>query len=306
LPNIASRLGGIKQASPAGPGRGTRKQRLYTESVSLPMYPYIHIGHFSIGTFGLCLWLAAVCACWVLYRNFQRHGVPADAVSVVAYVTVLGIVGAKIWHVLEDPAALMQSPLQVLFDRAGFAWFGGLVAGIAVLLWQGREAKVGGLGMLDLASPAAAVGYGVGRLGCLISGDGDYGKPTHLPWGMSFPHGLVPTTQRVHPTPIYELLVALAIAWFLWRRGRPRRDASPPPAVGRITSEYLILSGLARFLVEFIRINPRLYWGMTNAQVASLGSILAGVLLLLWTRRHVSASAAKSAQPMAVKAGSRQ
>ena len=184
------------------------------------MYPFIHIGRFSIGTFGLCLWLASVCACWVLYRNFRRHGIDADAVGVAAYTTVGGVIGAKLWHVLEDPTLLMHQPLQVLFDRAGFAWFGGLLVGIAVLVWAGRQAKIGGLGMLDLASPAVAVGYGVGRLGCLISGDGDYGIPTHLPWGMSFPHGLVPTTQRVHPTPIYELIVALLIAGYLWRRGR--------------------------------------------------------------------------------------
>jgi phosphatidylglycerol:prolipoprotein diacylglycerol transferase len=135
--------------------------------------------------------------------------------------------------------------------------------------------------MLDLAAPAAAVGYGVGRLGCLISGDGDYGIPTSLPWGMSFPNGLVPTTQRVHPTPIYELIAALIIAWIIWRRSRPET----PRAAGEITGEYLILSGFARFLVEFIRINPKIYWGMSNAQMASLGSVLAGVALVLWARR---------------------
>ena len=145
------------------------------------MYPFIHVGSFSIGTFGICLWLAAVCACWVLSKNFQRNGVHADAIGVVAYVTVCGVAGAKLWHVLEEPALLMRQPAQLIFDRAGFAWFGGLLAGIAVLLWQGRQAKVGGLAMLDLASPAAAVGYGVGRLGCLISGDGDYGTPPVSP-----------------------------------------------------------------------------------------------------------------------------
>ena len=107
------------------------------------MYPFIHIGHFSIGTFGLCLWLASVCACWTLYRNFRRYGIDADAVGVAAYTTVGGVVGAKLWHVLEDPTLLMHQPLAVLFDRAGFAWFGGLLAGIAVLLWQGRQAKIG-------------------------------------------------------------------------------------------------------------------------------------------------------------------
>ena len=182
------------------------------------MYPFIHIGqHFTIGTFGLLLWLAAVCACWVLHRNFLRFEIDADAIGIVAVVTVLGIIGAKLWHVADTPG-------EHIFEREGFAWFGGLVFGILALLWQGRATKIGAIRMLDLAAPAAAVGYGMGRLGCLISGDGDYGIPTKLPWGMSFPNGLVPTTQRVHPTPIYELIAGLVIGYYLWRRGakRPR------------------------------------------------------------------------------------
>jgi phosphatidylglycerol:prolipoprotein diacylglycerol transferase len=187
---------------------------------------------------------------------------------------------------LESPHLLIQIPLQLLLDRAGFAWFGGLVAAILVLMWQGRVAKVGALSMLDLAAPAAAVGYGVGRLGCLTSGDGDYGIPTSLPWGVSFPHGLVPTMQKVQPTPVYEFIVALLIAWYLWRRGRTDKP------VGQITGEYLVWTGLARFLVEFIRINPRIYFGMSNAQVASIGSVIAGVLLIVWAQRHARTQAA--------------
>jgi phosphatidylglycerol:prolipoprotein diacylglycerol transferase len=264
------------------------------------MYPFLHIGHFSIGTFGLCLWLASVCACWTLYRNFRRYGIDADAVGVAAYTTVGGVIGAKLWHVFEDPTLLMHQPLVVLFDRAGFAWFGGLLAGIAVLLWSGREAKTGGLGMLDLAAPAVAVGYGVGRIGCLISGDGDYGIPTRLPWGMSFPHGLVPTTERVHPTPIYEFLVAMIIARYLWMRAKPGTEDALP--LGQLTGEYLVLSGVARFLVEFIRINPRIYWGMSNAQVASLGSIAAGILLIVWAR--LRSARVVAAQPAPIEAAS--
>lgn len=249
------------------------------------MYPFIHIGRFSIGTFGIMLWLAAVAACWVLHRNFRRWNIAADAIGIVAISTVMGVIGAKLWHVLETPQLLMQDPAGILLDRAGFAWFGGLIAGILALLWQSRGAGLSKLGMLDLAAPAAAAGYGVGRLGCLVSGDGDYGIPTRLPWGMSFPNGLVPTMQRVHPTPIYELIAALVIAWILWRRGKPETAR----AAGEITGEYLVLSGIARYLVEFIRINPRLYWGMSNAQMASLGSILAGIALVLWARRTRSA-----------------
>lgn len=262
------------------------------------MYPFIHIGRFSVGTFGIMLWLAAVCACWVLYRNFRRWAVEADAIGIVAIATVAGVIGAKLWHVLESPQVLMQDPAGVLLDRAGFAWFGGLIAGILALLWQSRGAGLTKLGMLDLASPAAAIGYGVGRLGCLTSGDGDYGIPTNLPWGMSFPNGLVPTTQRVHPTPIYELIAAFVIGWILWKRSSPQTKR----AAGEITGEYLVLSGIARFLVEFIRINPKIYWGMSNAQMASLGSVLAGIALVAWARRSGRAIVLPpAAQPVATK-----
>jgi phosphatidylglycerol---prolipoprotein diacylglyceryl transferase len=248
------------------------------------MYPYIHIGHFSIGTFGIMLWLAAVCAGIVLHLNFRRWKIDADAIGIVAVSTVAGVIGAKLWHVFEDPQALMQHPLSLIFDRAGFAWFGGLVAGILALMWQGRGYGLGRLATLDLATPAAAIGYGIGRLGCLTSGDGDYGIPTNLPWGMGFPDGLVPTPPgvRVHPTPIYELIVALLIAAALWRRGAPEH----PKPIGQLTGEYLIFSGIARFLVEFIRINPKIYWGLSNAQIASVGSVIAGVVLVAWARRH--------------------
>jgi phosphatidylglycerol---prolipoprotein diacylglyceryl transferase len=244
------------------------------------MYPFIHIGHFSIGTFGIMLWLAAVAGCWVLHRNFQRWQINADAISIVAFATVIGVAGAKLWHVLETPQLLLEHPALLLFDRSGFAWFGGLVGAILALLWQGRTYHIRSLRMLDLCAPAAALGYGVGRIGCFTSGDGDYGIPTSLPWGVSFPHGLVPTTQRVHPTPIYELFGALIIFAILWKRGKP----GSPRRTGEITGEYLILTGFARFLVEFIRINPKLYWGMSNAQVASVGSMIAGVALIVWAR----------------------
>lgn len=258
------------------------------------MYPYIHIGSFSLGTFGLMLWLAAVCACFVLHRNFARWHVGADAIGIVAISTVAGIIGSKLWHVLEEPRVLMAHPAAVLFDRAGFAWYGGLIAGILALLWEGRAAKVGGLAMLDFAAPAAAAGYGVGRLGCFTSGDGDYGIATKLPWGVSFPNGLVPTTDRVHPTPIYELLGALLIAWVLWRRGGVERST------GQLTGEYLVLMGIARFAVEFIRINPKVLWGLSNAQMASAGSVVVGLALIWWSKRRAMSASLAAIETSAV------
>lgn len=274
------------------------------------MYPYIHIGSWSLGTFGLLLWLAAVCGTIVLHHNFQRNGVAADALNVVAIVTVAGILGAKAWHELQDPSMIVHG-LQIETQRAGgnhllgflhwfqvgFAWFGGMTAGILALMWQGHVARfkgpsegtlgarVGALRMLDLASPAAAIGYGVGRIGCLTSGDGDYGINTTLPWGVHMAKdALAPPTPPdalVQPTPIYEFFFALLVFWILWQLGKRHKP------IGWITGVYLVLSGIGRFLVEFVRVNPKLYFGHTlsNAQVAALGSIVFGILLWAWSVR---------------------
>ena len=138
------------------------------------------------------LWVAAVAAGLVMDRNFRRFKIPADAVGMVAITVIAGIVGAKLWHVLDTPSEFRAEGWRVLWDTGGFAWFGGLVFGITALIVQGLRAKIGALRTLDLAAPAAAIGYGLGRIGCFLSGDGCYGIPTKLPWGMSFPHGIRP------------------------------------------------------------------------------------------------------------------
>lgn len=274
------------------------------------MYPYLNFGSWHIGTFGLLLWLAAVCATVVLHFNFKRNSVDADALNVVAFSVVAGIIGAKLWHELENPHELVAAwhqillpgahhPLEVVkgfltWFQAGFAWFGGLLAAIIILLWQGVVAKPNHLRgsraamrMLDLAAPAAAIGYGVGRIGCLLSGDGDYGINTTLPWGVHMARNALvppnPPNALVQPTPIYELLFSIALAWWLWKRG------SKPRPLGFLTGEYLMLSGVGRFLVEFVRINPKIYFGhtMSNAQVAALGSVAVGALIMFATRNNV-------------------
>jgi phosphatidylglycerol:prolipoprotein diacylglycerol transferase len=269
------------------------------------MYPYLTIGPWHPGTFGLLLWLAAVIATVVLHKNLVRNGVDADALNIVALAVVAGILGAKIWHELQDVPAMTMAfrriaspgwghPLEILQEfltwfRAGFAWFGGLLAGILVLLWQGTAARPDGLRggwagirMLDLATPAAAIGYGVGRIGCLTSGDGDYGIKTTLPWGVHMAkNALVPTPDLVQPTPVYELLFSLALAWLLWRLGSKLRP------IGWLTGLYLAISGLGRFLVEFVRINPHVFHGLSNAQVASLASIVVGGVVMAVTKKKV-------------------
>src|SRR5207237_3873959 len=141
----------------------------------------------------------------------RLRGVNADAQNIITMCALLGIAGAKIYHVLESPRDLFANPLGEIFSRSGFAWFGGFIGVLLALYLLGRKYKLSYLAMLDVCAPAAALGYAVGRIGCLTSGDGDYGTPTSLPWGMSFPNGLVSTTLPVHPKPIYEALAATVI-----------------------------------------------------------------------------------------------
>ena len=247
------------------------------------MIPYLHIASLRIPTFGLMLWLAIVVAAVVMDRGFKRARETADAVTLVVVAALAGVVGAKLWHVIDTPMEFREAGWRVLWDSAGFAWYGGLTLGIVALLYQGWWYRIGMLRTLDLAAPAAAIGYGIGRIGCLLSGDGCYGVATKLPWGMAFPEGIEPTLPgvRVHPTPIYELVIGVLIGAWLWFRGGRRHGT------GAILGEYLLLTGIARFLVEFLRRNPKVLWGLSNAQVASLLSAGVGlVLIALATRRR--------------------
>lgn len=285
------------------------------------MLPYLNLGPMHLGTFGLLLWLAAVSGTWVLHRNFQRKGIMLDALNIVVFTVIAGILGAKLWHELENPREMVAAWRQITLPgarhpweivlgfltwfKAGFAWFGGLLAGVATLIAQGMSLAPNGLRrgraalrILDLAAPAAAIGYGVGRIGCLTSGDGDYGINTTLPWGVHMARNALvppnPPDAAVQPTPVYELLYSLLIGWWLWKRG-----ARPRP-LGALTGEYLLLSGVGRFLVEFVRINPKLYWGMSNAQVAALGSVVVGAGMMVVCRGNLVVEATPVLEPRAV------
>src|SRR6266852_6961328 len=242
------------------------------------MIPYLHIGPVQLPTFGLMVALALITAAYVLQADFDRRGMNADAFTMITVAGLLGILGAKLYHLLETPAEFFANPIPLLLSRYGFAWFGGFLGGFGALLVMRWRAKLPLWEFLDACSPAASFGYAIGRIGCFLSGDGDYGKPTSLPWGMSFPNGVVPTTDRVHPAPLYEFFIWLAIAAFLWRLGT--KSLRGPKARGEIFCNYLILTGIARFLIEFIRINPRSFFGLSNAQAASLACILLGAALL--------------------------
>ena len=273
------------------------------------MYPFIHIGPLTLGSYGLMVAIGLICGFFILRADFARRGVSADAEAIIGITGLAGLAGSRLYHLLETPKEFFADPWPQLFSTMGFAFVGAIIGGFLALVLLAKRFRISPLLMLDAASPAAAMGYGIGRIGCLISGDGDYGIPTSLPWGMSFPRGIVPTTGpwdpgsnsgvcskyglpencTVHPTPIYEFLVAALIFWLLWRLGARALKTHAPNGI--IFAAYLVITGIARFLVEMIRINPRSFYGLTNAQAASVVSVLAGVALYVYCRKAKPAPA---------------
>src|SRR4051794_14936602 len=128
-----------------------------------------------------------------------------------------GVVGSRLDFILENYDDVKGDLLGNLFSGSGLVWYGGAIGGaIGVLLWA-RGRRVLNLTLLDICAPALAIGYAVGRIGCQLSGDGDYGIPWDGPWAMAYPHGTLPSDVAVHPTPVYETLAMGLVTYALWR-----------------------------------------------------------------------------------------
>src|SRR5919198_6225518 len=184
-----------------------------------------------------------------------------------------GIVGARLWAVIENWDEAKDDILGSLFSGAGLVFYGGLLGGaIAVLGWAWRRGVLD-LKTVDTAAVPLAAAYAIGRIGCQLSGDGDYGKAWDGPWAMAYPNGTKPIDTPVQPTPIYETVTMGLVAYVLWRL-RDRFQA------GILFSIYLVLAGTERFLVEFIRRNDHVFAGLTQAQLISLAMIAAGAAWL--------------------------
>lgn len=242
------------------------------------MLPFIYIGPLKFGMYGIMLATGLFVGFLLLRADLVRRGIQANPYVIILVIGVTGFITSKLYKMVDTPSVYLVHPI-LLLGPAGFTFYGAVMGGLVAAAFLARYYRIGFLTFLDAVSPGAAMGYGIGRLGCLLAGDGDYGVPTSLPWGMSFPHGLVPTYTRVHPTPIYEFLAAALISLYLWKRGRASVQRRIP--AGRVFAEYLILTGIARFLVEFIRRNPRGWMGLTNAQQVAVVSVTAGFLLLV-------------------------
>jgi phosphatidylglycerol:prolipoprotein diacylglycerol transferase len=236
------------------------------------MYPVLfHIGSLEITSFGGMVALGALVGLWVFRRELSRAGLPDAALDAAVYGLVGGLLGAKLLYVFEHLGD--GSFLSLFLDRGGMSWFGGFVGGLLAGFLTIRAKRWPLIPVLAAATPALAIGQMIGRIGCFLVGD-DYGRPTSLPWGVAFPRGLPPTTDRVHPTQIYEAIFLGLLAWILirWRR----KGISDRTVLGR----YLVLAGGFRFALEFVRVNTRVVGPLTVAHLFSMLVVAIGLAVL--------------------------
>ncbi|MBE2279440.1 MAG: prolipoprotein diacylglyceryl transferase [Ignavibacteriaceae bacterium] len=256
------------------------------------VYPELfNIGPFTVHSYGLMLGIAFIVASWILTRELRRKNLdPNFSTEITLLAIIFGIAGSKIAHLIANPSEFAADPVGSLFSPGGLTFHGGLIlATIAIYIFVKRKG-IPFLFIADSAAPSLAIAYGIGRIGCHLSGDGDYGLPTNLPWGVNyengivqpslmfagsdiaraFPNGIVPDNTPLHPTPIYEFLLMGIIFLILWKL---RTKAMPD---GFLFSLYLLLAGFERLMIEFIRLNPKLLFGLSEAQLVATGLIIAG------------------------------
>jgi len=273
----------------------------------------MQVGPININSFGLMLGLSAIIGSYVLARELRKRKLNAEIASTATVVALItGVIGAKALHLLEHWDAFIDSP-STAFSPSGLTWYGGFVLGILSLIVYVRNRQIPVLRFLDALGVALILSYGVGRVGCHLAGDGDYGIPTSLPWGTIYAQGTAKPSSMLreyfdrnpdqrdlwrydslrtvlagvddlgtpyfrfdeltpcHPTPIYELLLGIAgfffLAW-IWKPSFPD---------GYLFMIYLLVASVFRFFVEFLRLQPKVSSGLSEAQLFSIAIFFLGL-----------------------------
>lgn len=252
------------------------------------MIPQIfHIGPLPINSFGTMIALALFAGFYLLARSFQRNGVnPALAERYVLVGGLGGLLGARIWYLATNYSVIRGDFWGAALSPAGFVFYGGFICATALLVGMAHfidKFKVHQL--LDSVGPTLALGYAIGRVGCQLSGDGDYGRDTDSIFGMSYQLGVVPTPPGIlaFPTPLYESILACLIVLLLIKIERAPEWQLPLRRFGI----YLSLISVERFCVEFLRRNPQLAYGFSEAQWIAVGLALIGALMVFRKSRSL-------------------
>jgi len=249
------------------------------------MHPILFkLGPLTIYTYGFMMATAFITCYYILIYEFKRLQAPPDfASNVVFWAAIGGIVGAKILYLVENLAYVIDDPIGMIFSGAGLVFHGGLIGGslavIALIKYHHLPLRTYG----DRIGPVLLIGQGIGRIGCFFAGC-CHGKMCDLPWAMTFPHASPSAPYPVHPTQLYETLINFVLFFLLVKVIRPRLKIR-----GVTLAIYLILAGCERFLLEFLRVNPKVALGLSSAQYTSLVMIGLGIGLMVLFFRMDSA-----------------
>ena len=256
------------------------------------MHPILlKLGPVTLYSYGFMMALAFLMCYYLLHREYRKRGEKPDfASNIVFWAAIGGIVGAKLFYILEFPSNFFINPLGMIFTGSGLVFHGGVIGGaVAVIIYLNRSQKPI-LANGDIIIPIMFIGQAIGRIGCFLAGC-CYGKMSSLPWAVQFPPGSIAAKEHfhlnliassapslpVHPTQLYEAVLNLLLFLILVKIIRPRTQK-----YGTTFGLYLIFAGIERFLIEFIRINPRYAFGLSSAQYTSVGIVLMGVILLVF------------------------
>jgi phosphatidylglycerol---prolipoprotein diacylglyceryl transferase len=262
-----------------------------------------HIGPFTVYSYGLMLGIAFIVASYFLTNELKRRKMDPNLSTEMTLVAIIfGIIGSKIFSILENWQAFLADPAGEIFSPGGLTFYGGFMMAALAIFVVIKKKKIPFLVIADAIAPSLALAYGIGRIGCHLAGDGDYGIPTSLPWGTNyengtvppsyafrdteiakhFPNGIVPDNTPLHPTPIYEFIIGVIIFLVLYQMNKKKTGWQD----GKVFVYYLIMAGSARFLIEFIRINPNFLLGLSEAQVIAVVLIIAGLSGLIYFHYH--------------------
>lgn len=243
------------------------------------MYPFVKIYGFSVSSFVLCVIIAFLVGALVMRHNLTKIEKPYILyipISIILFGTAF--LGAHLFSFFERVNIFTGSfeDISYYFIHSGLNFLGGLLLSV-ICIWFifPKIFKIDKIKLTSSLMPVLAVVYSIGRVGCLLSGDGCYGKPTNLCFGMSFPNGVIPTLENVYPTPLFESVVSFI--FFILIQKRFNNSKTPNSHLCNVIITFFVF-GLVRFFVEFLRTNPK-YFYLTQAQWISLCLVLLALLL---------------------------
>ncbi len=244
------------------------------------MAPIFHLGPYTFFSFGLAIGVGIVCGTLAMQSYFRSHGDQVNIVLFNSVVVPFGFLCARLDSMVFESVPGRWGPgFASRFAHGGLTFFGGFVGAALALMLLMRLYRLPWLRTLD-ALFCVSLAYGIGRIGCFMSGDGDYGIPSTLPWAVSFPRGVVPTLDRVHPTMLYSTVWEFALFAALWHLSSTQRKTPLRPGV--LLGLYLIGTSVGRFVIEFLSRNRTLAFGLTEAQVVSVALFLLGSTIVIF------------------------